>query len=86
LLIDHLRLKEQLDAREKLIKEKSMFPVFHYDKRVQTLRKALGFWFKKAEEDCGRMKNRVREVKTRLEEEKNALREEMRTELAKNQQ
>lgn len=83
LLLESLRLKEKVEARDKFIAEKGMFPVYHYDQRIQTLRKAVGFWYRKAEEECVRMKGRVRDMKVRLEEDKHAMREEISKEFIK---
>ena len=67
-------MREQIEARDRIIAEKQYFPLYHYDQRVSTLRKAVAFWYRKAEDDCNRMKAKCREIKLRLEEECNWLR------------
>lgn len=55
-----------------------MFPLYHYDKRIETLRKAVSFWYRKSEGECERMKCRVKDMKERMEDDRNKLLEEVR--------
>lgn len=73
-----MRLQEKVEARDRVIAEKQFFPVFHGEKRMNTLKKVMEHWYRKANEDCARMKGKVIEMRTRLEEEKNELRQEMK--------
>jgi hypothetical protein len=61
-----------------------MFPIYHYDKRVETLRKAVGFWYRKAEGECQRMKCRFKDLKARIETDRDNLLEEVRKEFQRN--
>lgn len=53
-------MQEKIEARDRVIAEKEYFPLYHYDQRVSTLRKAVAFWYRKAEEDCIKMRVRCK--------------------------
>lgn len=74
-------MQEQIEARDRIIAEKQFFPLYHYDQRVSTLRKAVAYWYRRAEEDCNRMKAKCKEMKLRLEEESSCLRQQVEREL-----
>ena len=63
--------------KDRIIDERVCFPIYHYDQRVTTLRKAMVHWFRKAEEECARMKKRCKDMKTSLAEETEAMRQTM---------
>jgi hypothetical protein len=66
LLLDNLRLQEKNMIKERIIEERVFFPIYHYDQRVTTLRKAMVHWYRKAEEECLRMKLRCKDLKQSL--------------------
>ena len=70
--------------RDKILEEKEMFPIYRYDKRLDTLKKAIGFWYNKAEKDCKMMKEKVRQMKTAIEEEKAIFLHEIKKEFGRN--
>ena len=66
LLIETIKMQEKIEARDRIIAEKEYFPLYHYDQRVSTLRKAVAFWYRKAEEDCNKMRAKFKDLKLRL--------------------
>lgn len=72
-MLDNLKLKEMVEARDRIISEREMFPIYRYDKRVETLRKAVGHWYRKAEGDCKKMAEKMREMRAVVEEERGKL-------------
>ena len=70
--------------RDRILEERDMFPIFRYDKRLETLKKAIGFWYNKSEKDCKQMKEKVKQMKIALEEEKGIYLHEIRREFSKN--
>lgn len=66
LLLENLRLQEKIIMKDRIIEEKVFFPIYHYDQRVTTLRKAMVHWYRKAEEECTRMKKRCKDLKQNL--------------------
>jgi vacuolar-type H+-ATPase catalytic subunit A/Vma1 len=81
LLLDNLRLQEKLMVKDRIIEERVFFPIYHYDQRVTTLRRAMVHWYKKAEEECSRMRKRCRDMKQGLGEEMENMRQVMNQEL-----
>ena len=55
--------------RDRIIEERTFFPIYHYDQRVSTLRKALVHWYRKAEEECQRMRVTCRNLKLGINHE-----------------
>jgi hypothetical protein len=38
--------------KDKIIEQKSLFPLYHYDERILMLRKGVDFWYRKAQQYC----------------------------------
>ena len=72
--------------KDKLLEEKDMFPIYRYDKRLDTLKKAIGFWYNKAEKDCKMMKDKAKQMKTAIEEEKGIFLHEIKKEFSRNKE
>lgn len=49
--------------KEKIIEERVLFPLYHYDERVLMLRKAVEYWYRRAEQEAGRLHQVMVEVK-----------------------
>jgi hypothetical protein len=63
LLIENLRMQEKVMARDRIIEERVFLPLYHYDQRVISLRKAMIHWYRKAEGDCLKMKMKCNAMK-----------------------
>jgi hypothetical protein len=62
-LVEQLRLQEQVMVRDRIIEERGCFPLYHYDQRVSSLRKAVVHWYRQAEQQCLRMRQACRNLK-----------------------
>ena len=45
-LIENLRLQEQIMMKDKIIHQKQFYPLYHYDNRIKTLRDSVAYFQK----------------------------------------
>lgn len=63
LVIKNLALQEKVMIRDRIIAEKGFFPIYQYDSRVLSLRKAVVHWYRKAELHSQQLKQAVNSIK-----------------------
>lgn len=85
LLLENLRLQEKVMVRDRVIEERGFFPIYHYDQRVTTLRKAMVHWYRKAEEECLRMRQTCKNLKLGITQELENMRQLINQEIENNQ-
>lgn len=67
--------------KDRIIDDKVFNPIYHYDQRVLTLRRAVAFWYKKAEEECNRMKLRCKDMRHMIVKQIEGMREAMNSDI-----
>lgn len=59
-LLEKLILQEQLEQRNRIIEQKSFYPIYHYDERIQTLKNAVKYFYKMAHHECQKVKETIK--------------------------
>lgn len=49
--------------KDKIIEDRVLFPLYHYDQRILMLRKAVEHWYRRAEQEATKLEQMMVEVK-----------------------
>ena len=84
LVIKNLALQEKVMIRDRIIAQKSFFPIYQYEGRVLSLRKAVVHWYRKAELQSQQLKQAVSSIKKEWLQFAQNISEQFQKEMAQN--